>query len=226
MINISFGSWNFKSKKDCTTAIKAEVDPYRTTRTEFFSPLVADLFLHRHYALSQYNIRPVGFLLTIHPRYGTDDCFCLRINDQRFPNVQDMRVASWRKAIDNWHLTEQTLSPEVASYIRRLTLPIVFQFRDLRTAKCEWDGCQQTENLDVHHKKPTFQEIANNIIALLTPADRTELIRTHNWFDNEPWLLPQKCIDAIKNEHQNAEFMLICKHHHYQLKKGGVNASG
>jgi hypothetical protein len=228
MINIKFGDWNFRSKKECTVAVKAEVDPHKKaffSPTEFFSPLVADLFLHRHYALSKFNIRPVGFLWGIHPRYATDECFFLRIDDAQFPNILDWRVASWRKAIDDWKLTEQTLDAELASYYRRLTLPIAFSYRDSRMPKCELDGCQQTENLDVHHIEPTFYEIANAITALLTQAERTELIRTHNWFDEKQWLLPQKCINAIKSEHQNAKFMLVCKQHHYQMKKGNSYAN-
>jgi hypothetical protein len=122
---------------------------------------------------------------------------------------------SYNKAIDGWKLTDATLDGELAEAYRRVALSPVCKYRGSRTI-CEHPGCGETDALDVHHVDPTFRVIAAAATALLTPDERAQLIRTHDWFDDAPWLLPQKCITAIETAHETAQLMLLCKRHHYQ----------
>jgi hypothetical protein len=203
----------FPSKKACRLAIQAIVHPHRQTRREFFHPLLAELFATRHYALSQYGIRPVGFRWGTHPEFGTDDCFYARFEEELYPLLW-WRKISYNKAIDGWRLTDATLDAELAEAYRRVALSAVCAYRG-RRSHCEFPGCNETDTLDVHHVAPTFRAIAAAATALLTADERAQLIRTHDWFDETPWLLPQKCVDAIEAAHEHAQLALLCKRHHY-----------
>jgi hypothetical protein len=208
----------FKSKTACKLAIQAEVDPYRKTGQQFFSELVARLFTERHYALAPRGIRPTQFRWGTHPRFGTPDCFYIRIEDARYPNIW-WKEASWNKCIDGWTLNNQTLDAELADHYRRFTTPIIQRYRDSRRMTCEFEGCTEPNDLDVHHVEPTFKEIAAQATALLTPEERAQLIATHDWFSNDPWRLPDKCRRYVEQAHKTAKLLLVCKKHHYKLER-------
>lgn len=208
----------FKTKKECRAAIKAEVDPHRDTGREFYSDLVARLFAERHYALSKYGIKPKGFRWSVDPFYFTPDYFLIRIEDERFPHIW-WHAASWNKCIDGWQLTNETLDAELSEHYRRFTVPTVFRYRDSRFMTCEFDGCSERYGLDVHHIDPEFKIIAAEASALLTPEERIALIASHDWFSNEPWKLPRKCIEHIRRRHETAKLMLVCKRHHYEMAR-------
>lgn len=210
----------FKSKKDCRLAVKAEVDSHKDTGREFYSKLVAQLFAERHYALSPYGIWPIGFRWGIHPRFNTPECFFIRIEDERFPNVW-WRDASWNKCIAGWRLTDETLDAELADYYRRYAVPTVFRYRDSRYMSCEFPGCSERWGLEVHHVEPSFKVIAAGANALLTADERAALIAAHDWFSNEPWLLPDRCVRYIVQAHETAKLMLVCKQHHLDIARRG-----
>lgn len=208
----------FKSKKDCKAAIRAEVDPHRDTGKEFYSELVARLFAERHYALSKHGIKPKGFRWSVDPFYNTPDYFLIKIEDERFPDVW-WRNASWNKCIHGWQLIDETLDAELAEHYRRFITPIVLRYRDSRFATCEFDGCSERYGLDVHHIEPEFKTIAAEASALLTPEERASLIASHDWFSNDPWKLPHKCIEHVRYRHMTAKLMLVCKSHHYEMTR-------
>ena len=199
----------FKSKKDCKTAIKAIVDPYKPTGEEFYHELVAQLFAERHHACVKRQLKPTKFYWGIHPRYGTKECFFIHLEDHGW------RSASWNKAIDGWQLTDETLNGRMFEEFRKIALDAVFHCRDSRGMICEYPGCSRRDNLDVHHVFPTFHMIATGAAALLTKEERAALIDGYDWFERDEFLIPEKCLQFIKTAHQTAILQLLCKEHHY-----------
>lgn len=201
-------TWRFASELELQAMVRRVVDPYRHNKQIFESLLVSELLVERHYALKLHGDRywPRLFRFDTHPDWNTPQYFTAEFA------LLGWRRISYRRAIWGWEMNDESLDGELAKHYRHIATPYVLAHRD-RHPNCDVCGAPMRH---VHHEKPTFFATAKHATGLLSADERALLIRTHNWFDTEQlWRLPDKCVRAIHELHQDAQLRSLCHAHHH-----------
>ena len=215
----------FRTQKECRAAIKAEVDPHKTTGDIFLAPITRDLLAKHHHGCIAHQLVPECFQWGIHPDTGFENCFYARFNDPRYPDLT-WKPTAWNKAIRNWRLTDQTLDGLLKhDLLRAVVRPLLWEYRNSHPF-CEiHDGThgQYEAAVHVHHVHPTFDAIAIGAIALLSQQDRQAFISDFDWVRDDALNVPIQCRDYLLFVHSMARVQSVCLIHHKLAHYGSFN---
>jgi 5-methylcytosine-specific restriction endonuclease McrA len=194
---------HFKTQAEARQAIRSifSAQPFNEP---FEAPLVSDLIHERHYHCSKHNLRPSRFrkLPGINKYTVEGD----------FPGI-GWKAVSWTKCLSR-PLTEW-------DYIKRAMRDHIvndkLRFRDAHPV-CQ--DCGRAPSVEVHHKKPSVEQIALSIRAKVTEVDISSCLANWNWFHTENFSLPSGHIITMlfQEAHRSAQLKALCIDCHNKTK--------
>lgn len=181
--------------------MRAVVNP-RPNGEEFESSLISDLIAKYHGHCSALGIRPVRFRKV---EYGGNYEFQGFFTEKVDGREIGWHDVSWRKSV-----RPQSYESEVRAFLRRHIEP---ELKVARKDRCE--TCGRTDDLDVHHENPSFEEIYVQARAHFSPEE----IKTRaydEWLKKERFSLPKDhaVLAAFDAAHKSATLRTLCKAHH------------
>ena len=199
----------FPSKAAVTRAVREELT-HHARWDEFTSPLLADLLTNYHHALPRLGLVPLKFRKT--PPLESN-----RESDYNFEAYfKDPRLTGWHGVSWVRCLKPPTYFDEVREFLRRIIAPIMATHRH---PSC--DRCGSTQNLEVDHAQPTFQEM---FLAATTAFTAEEIASWayHDWIGEERFRLPSDhpVTKGFLLLHDVAAFQTLCRQCHAKKTSG------
>ena len=201
----------YQTQAELIDAIRAIVDP-QPFDAAFSAPLISDLILERHYFCQRRSLRPTAFKKT---REDTPYRF-----HGEFPNF-GWHPVSWRKCVHRRPSARDIL----CRALRDRTLPAKVDYRRHHPI-CE--ACGQCPAVEVHHAEPTFDALAESVLAAMTPAEQDSALAAWDWFQKGEFSIPDAHALAVRFDriHAQARLQALCKRCHNLTKSGRPRSNG
>lgn len=202
---IGFDDRLFPSKVSLVRAIQAEIRLH-PMGVIFQSELLSDLVRARHPYCKLKHLKPSHFR-KMPPQPGRGGYLFKAF----FPQI-GWRSLSWRKAVD-----PTTFHDEARTYLRWNLIPFL---NEAKKRSCQ--HCGSVVALEVHHEKPTFQEMYQRAAQLFEPAEMN-VWKFYNWDGIPGFRLPPEHPVFIKfmELHNNALLETLCQKCHQRETKRG-----
>ena len=203
---------SFPSKAAAIRAIQAEL-LLHVFWEAFTSPLLVDLLTRYHHALPRLGLRPTHFRKTPSWESRNPDLYNFEAYF-RDPKLTGWHGISWRKCFD-----PPTYLDEARQHLRKLVGPTV---AIARGPCCE--RCGSTDNLEVDHLKPTFEEMFLASAALFASKENDQWAY-YDWIANERFELPptHPVVVEFMRQHRSATLQTLCREHHAEKTRGGAS---
>ena len=114
-------------------------------------------------------------------------------------------MVSWRQCINPRDKTDWLIRA-----LRDAAQSIVFKYRASHPI-CE--RCQVVESDDVDHVSPEFNDIATDIVKMLSTEQIAQIFERFDWWDKQPFSLPSGhvAIEQLERTHRTATLQAVCK---------------
>jgi hypothetical protein len=201
---------DFKTATAARTAIRGIVDAEEMLEP-FYSDLISDLILERHYFCSEKGFRPSRFRKL--PGYNAYNFQGDFTHCAITPKIT-WHTVSWDKCLKPWPLKWDW----IVRAMRDRCLPEKTAYR-VANAYCE--NCFQNPAADVHHENPSFISLTNTIRSQISEQEIDECLGEWNWFHDKNFQLPEehKVTVLFDAAHGSAHLKSLCKACHNSTKR-------
>ncbi len=197
----------YTSKVAVRKAVRQVLNAYLFYQ-EFESQLLSDLIAGYHHRCPQLGLRPIRFRKVPLPEYASKYEF-----QGYFPQVRDEAPIGWHDVSWTKCLDPPTYDDEVRQFLRRRIQP---QMKAALRDRCE--ECGSADRLEVHHVKPTFEEMYQQARRSFTEVE-VDGWAYHDWLANDRFAMPEghPVLVAFEEAHRQGQLKTLCRTCHRRL---------
>lgn len=200
----------YATQKALHAKIKSIVDS-QPDKEPFESDLISDLIMEKHYFCSKRGIRPSRFRkIPKGSKYSFEGDFSSC--DNIHPPI------SWHGV--SWDKCTKPPQSDWKRIVRAMRDRIKTDKQKYRDEHPFCEDCHIGESKEVHHLKPSFNEIAEEVRRHLDSNDIADCLGDWNWFHKKDFALPENHkITIIFDEiHGKAQLQALCIDCHNKTK--------